>query len=469
VPVLPQIVLYAEENGQTFGLQTGLAFGLLSALYQFCSIPSLMVTTRLSDTYGRRPFFIAGFFGSAVGFIVIALYTQISPALVAPMIGRGLGGVFSASPPLAQAYITDIAGARSSSSAIYRSYMSSIFMFALVFAPGFGGGLAELGLSVPFFVSAGLAVCGGLVSVLYLQESMLGAKPVCGGKEEERPPVSSLDGAPNNNNERKGKSPQNEEKEVPKALKRIQARTISVLFVCGALFNLGFRIFIMMAPLWLNKKFGWGAAMYGFVTSGVGCLGIFVNIKIYPRLLKTLGKHGCCVVGPLINTCGFLVVYASQTTEAKDDPRAASTILKGPLLYVLGMGVIVLGNSTTGSSLTSLVARYANASGQGSIQGRYQATQAMTGFCAPLIGGLLLDTSAWEAVPALSAALFFSFACLSRYVIKLNHDMHKLDPIEGEKYESHSWCELIPGVKNPTTAPHYDMHKLLLLGQSRHG
>jgi hypothetical protein len=34
-------------SGQTFGLKTGLAFGLLSALYQFCSIPSLMVTTRL--------------------------------------------------------------------------------------------------------------------------------------------------------------------------------------------------------------------------------------------------------------------------------------------------------------------------------------------------------------------------------------------------------------------------------------
>jgi len=61
-------------------------------------------TTRLSDVYGRRPFFILGFFGSAVGFIVIALYTEFSPALISPLIGRGLGGLFSASPPLAQVF-----------------------------------------------------------------------------------------------------------------------------------------------------------------------------------------------------------------------------------------------------------------------------------------------------------------------------------------------------------------------------
>lgn len=114
------------------------------------------------------------------------------------------------------------------------------------------------------------------------------------------------------------------------------------------------------------------------------------------------------------------------------------------------------------------VYRYANASGQGSIQGKYQATQAMTGFCAPLIGGFLLDTAIWEGIPAISAGLFFIFACLARYVIKLNHDIHKLNPSEGEKYESHSWCELIPGVKNPMTALHQDSHKLHLFGNSHH-
>ena len=71
------------------------------------------------------------------------------------MLGRAIGGVFSASPPLAQAYISDIAGPKSKTSAIYRSYLGSIFMFALIFAPGFGGGLAELGIWVPFAVSAG--------------------------------------------------------------------------------------------------------------------------------------------------------------------------------------------------------------------------------------------------------------------------------------------------------------------------
>ena len=63
---------------------------------------------------------------------------------------------------------------------------------------------------------------------------------------------------------------------------------------------------------------------------------------------------------------------------------------------------------------------------------RYQATQAATGFLAPLVGGLLIDSAAWEAIPAVSAAMFFVMAVLARVVVKLNHDMHRLDPTDGE-------------------------------------
>ena len=51
-------------------------------------------------------------------------------------------------------------------------------------------------------------------------------------------------------------------------------------------------------------RFGWGAAMYGFCTSGVGCFGIFVNIMLYPKILHKIGKHGTCVIGPLLACVG---------------------------------------------------------------------------------------------------------------------------------------------------------------------
>merc|ERR1711988_986638 len=95
---------------------------------------------------------------------------------------------------------------------------------------------------------------------------------------------------------------------------------IKILFIEGACLNGGFRIFIMMGPLWLNKKFGWGAAMYGFATSMVGCVGIFINIKIYPKVLRAIGKHGCCVLGPLFAATGFLIVWSSRKTGEGEDP-----------------------------------------------------------------------------------------------------------------------------------------------------
>ena len=111
--LLPQVVLLAHAEGETFGLPVGLSFGLLSAGYQFFSVPSLICTTRLADVYGRRPFFVVGFFGSCFGFLVIAFHQSFTPMLVAVMLGRAVGGVFSSSPSLAHAYISDIAGIKS--------------------------------------------------------------------------------------------------------------------------------------------------------------------------------------------------------------------------------------------------------------------------------------------------------------------------------------------------------------------
>jgi len=453
IPVLPQIILRAEEQGGVFGLEAGLALGMLSACYQFFSVPSLILTTRAADIYGRRPFFLLGFAGSVVGFLVIAFHAQITPMIVAPMVGRSLGGIFSASPPLAQGYISDIAGTRSMESSTYRAYLGSIFMFALVFAPGFGGGLSELGLAVPFFVSASLALVGLILAYFLLKESMIGAKPLCGKKPSGgyAAPAPAVEMA---QKERRTDSVVNADKQMH----AIESRILALFFVNGALLNFAFRLFIMMGPLWLNKKFGWGAAMYGFATSMVGCFGILVNTKIYPKIVKRVGKHGCLCLGALISTGGFLVIWASQRTRSNDDPRASSTIAKGPLVYMLGMLTLALGNSMTQSSLSSLIARYAASGNQAGIQGKYRALQAVTGFVAPLMGGYIFDSPAWEASPAMSAGLFFLIFLITRYVIKLNHELHLANPKEVETYPSHSWLELIPGVRNPFVELHYNSH-----------
>jgi MFS family permease len=186
-----------------------------------------------------------------------------------------------------------------------------------------------------------------------------------------------------------------------------------------------------------------------------------MNLLVFPKFLKKLGKHGCCVIGPLISGVGFLIIFSSQRTLPEDDASAASTIFKGPVVYLFGMMLFSMGNSCTQSSLTSLISRYASSLSQAGVQGKYQSAQAAVGFLAPLVGGAIIDSSAWESSPAITAAHFFLISALMRYVIKLNHDIHKLDPMGGENYPDHSWCELVPNVKNPFTKLHHDTHKFI--------
>ena len=86
----------------------------------------------------------------------------------------------------------------------------------------------------------------------------------------------------------------------------------------------------------------------------------------------------------------------------------------------------------------------------------------MTGFVAPLIGGIIFDSENWNMLPIISSAVLFTFAFLGRVVIKLNHDLHLVDPIEHDMYPHHSWCEIIPGVTNPLTMLHANHHAFTL-------
>jgi MFS family permease len=85
MPVLPYLTFSLGGNGRDLGY--------LSAAYQFASIFSLPTTSKLSDMYGRRPFFLIGFLGSLVGFLIIAFSTEVWHIIL----GRFVGGMFGAS------------------------------------------------------------------------------------------------------------------------------------------------------------------------------------------------------------------------------------------------------------------------------------------------------------------------------------------------------------------------------------
>ena len=131
-------------------------------------------------------------------------------------------------------------------------------MFALIFAPGFGGGLSEFGLSTPFFVSAALAILGGTFAIIYLKESMPNPKPICSRKTtgmamediavsemttRERSTKGSKGNEQKDNStvsavELEAEAIKSEEEALVHHTTRLQGTILKLLFVCGALLNL---------------------------------------------------------------------------------------------------------------------------------------------------------------------------------------------------------------------------------------
>ena len=320
------------------------------------------LTGKLSDKYGRRRFFMMGFLGSMCGFLCIATWKSIYGCLV----GRAIGGLFGASMPLAGAYISDL-DLEPKVSGKYRAYLGSVFMSALVFAPGFGGGLSKFGNAFPFYVSATLAGIGFVLGLLYLDEPGAKAKKAKGDDEEKSP----------------------EEQARLSQISKSHTPLLRLLYLVGAVWAFGFRCFIMIGGLWVIEKFGWTATEFGFMASLSGSLGICTNLLLYSKIQGRLGRHGTAILGSAVAATGWLVVNLSAPNAVLGVGESAQWWL-GPGLFLVGYCIASVGNSLYNTSQSALIARYADKSAQGSSFGLAQSFMSAAGFVAPVVGGWLM-------------------------------------------------------------------------------
>jgi len=311
----------------------------------------------------------------------------MSGTLQGLLAGRFIGGLFSASMPLAQAYISDTVPAAQSGK--YRARLGSVFMTALIFAPGFGGGLSQFGNTFPFYISSAMAVVGALLAWAYLEEP-----------EKRTPKKKKKTGG------------------VSDAIKERSHRPlIRYLFLAGFLGNFGFRIIIMMLGLWVNRKFEWGPGKFGFVMTFAGCVGVFTNLALYTKVEKKYGKHGTCIIGALVAGLGWAVIALSE------QGGEASNFEKGPLVYLVGMVIQGLGNAFYNTSYSTLLSRYASSAAQGSVQGTSSAISAVAGFCGPLVGGYLFREWNYERLPTITTVAYWLVGAIVYRVLVLNRKL----------------------------------------------
>ncbi len=163
IPVLPGLLMNLLDGSlSTAALYGGWLMFLFSAL-QFLSAPIL---GNLSDHFGRRPVLLGSLAAYSADFVVMGLATTVGWLFL----GRALSGIFSATYPVASAYIADLTAPEQRA----RSFglMGAAWGMGFVVGPAIGGLLGDANPRLPFFVAAGLAAANVLYGYLVLPESL---------------------------------------------------------------------------------------------------------------------------------------------------------------------------------------------------------------------------------------------------------------------------------------------------------
>ncbi len=147
--------------------------GWLSATFAVANFMAMPVLGGLSDAYGRRPVLLASIAMLGVDLLIMGL----APTLSILFIGRFLGGLFSATYSVANAYIADVTEPEDRGRAF--GMMGAAFGIGFILGPVIGGLLGEIDTRLPFFAAAGIAGVNFLYGLYVLPESL--------PKEDRRP------------------------------------------------------------------------------------------------------------------------------------------------------------------------------------------------------------------------------------------------------------------------------------------
>lgn len=159
---------------------TGLSeiqFGMILTLASLPLVVGAPFWGRKSDTIGRKPVFIFGLFGSAVGTALVALTIQARLAGMIPVAGlvagllvsRGLYSVTaSALYPAAGGYIADVTDFTNRGQGM--AILGASNSLGAILGPLMAAALSFAGPLMPMYVAAALSISGAIVALRILKE-----------------------------------------------------------------------------------------------------------------------------------------------------------------------------------------------------------------------------------------------------------------------------------------------------------
>ncbi len=350
IPIMPALMfdLTGLPASQSVSIN-----GWLSATFAVANFLAMPVIGGLSDRFGRRPIMLVSIFMLAVDFLVMAL----APTLAILFFGRALGGLFSATYSVANAYIADVTEPEDRGRAF--GMMGAAFGLGFILGPVVGGLLGEIDTRLPFFAAAGIAGLNFLYGFFVLPESL---------KPEDRRPFSLARANPFGAFMHFSKLPK-----------------VAWFLIAIFLYQIAHAVYPATWNFHGEIRYGWSEFEIGLSLGVVGVASALSQAILTGWLIKRFGPMRAAMLGLAVTTLSLtLFAFAGL-------PWMAYTVIAVSALAGVTMPAI----NTVTSSLTPRDA-------QGELQGAQASIMAFTLIFSPV---LLSQTLQHFSAP--DAAVYF--------------------------------------------------------------
>ncbi len=346
IPVMPDLLEELTGRPAAEAVWDGV---LLSATFAVANFIAMPILGGLSDAYGRRPVMLASIAMLGIDLLIMGL----APTLAILFVGRFLGGLFSATYSVANAYIADVTEPEQRGQAF--GMMGAAFGIGFILGPVFGGILGDIDTRLPFFVAAGVAGVNFLYGLFVLPESL---------QPKDRRPFSLARANPFGAFKHFAKLPK-----------------VAWFLVAIALYQIAHAVYPATWNYHGAIRYGWSAAEIGWSLGAVGVGSAISQALLTGYLIKRLGAMNAAFLGLAVNTVALFLFSLANA------PWMAYAIIAVSSLGGVAMPAI----NTITSTLTPR-------NEQGELQGAQASIMAFTLIFSPLmLGGTLTMFSAREA------------------------------------------------------------------------
>ncbi len=365
--IMPILPFYAEKMGAT-----ATHLGLLFASYSMVQFLFSPVWGRASDRVGRKPIILIGLIGFSVSFFLFGLATKIWMLFAA----RLLGGLLSAATlPTVMAYIADTTSEKERGNGM--GVLGAAMGMGITFGPVLGGFLGEYSPSMPFFVSASLALAVAIFAWIFLPETR-----------------SKQDQAASRQTARRGIG-----------LDEIWAAFVGPL---GFIMILAFLASFASAnlegtfALFSEVQLGFGEAQMGTVFGMMGVTMALTQGFLVGPFINRWGEERMIQVGLVSSAIGFIALLFTFNMVS----------------IVAVMSLMGLGNAAMRPAINTLVSKRTAADQQGSMLGVVNSYNSLGRIFGPIVGGVLFDLLGFQSPYIFGAAVFVITWSFSIYVLR---------------------------------------------------